>query len=194
MEHAGTEKLPSVITADTSFWAAVINSRDPGHVLAWPLYQRLAGEGVYVVTCRHLLMPEYRNVMKRLAGGLDAKQVDRLLEHARLRQSGGQLSLFQGETCPRRDPVGKRRFLLRVGDRVLEEYMAPLRLVRVRLTTALQDAAVDVMAESALDSGDALHVAIARTAASRVGIEPHIASIDRDFLKVDGLHVWSQAD
>ena len=81
---------------------------------------------------------------------------------------------------------------MELGDILLDQYLAPLPLARVRLTQTIQDAAAVEMAEWRLDSGDGTHVAVARFAAAKTAQDAHIVSIDSDFQRVGDLHVWGQ--
>ena len=142
--------------------------------------------------CRPLVVMEYRTVLKRWANGLRARELDVFVRNARDRISGPTLNLFP-DVAPRNDKPGQRRFLLELGDELLWDHLLkPPRIVSVRFTTRLVTAAMDEMVEYGLDANDAVHLAVARASAARVGGPPHIATIDSDFEKVDGLHVWGR--
>ncbi len=189
--HQAEEPLPLLLTVDTSLLVAAINDRDPGHGVAWALYQRLVSEQVIVAYCSHLLTIEFHNATKRLAGGLRAAEVDALVQQARDRLTG-QIALFRRlRACPT-DEVDKRAYFMAFADQLLGQYLESLSTVRVRLSFDLLDVAVRDMAEHALDSGDAIVVATARRVSAGLALAPHVATLDTDFLKVSGLHVWGQ--
>ncbi len=73
---------------------------------------------------------------------------------------------------------------------LLVRYQAPLRLVNLRFTNARLAQARSEMVRWSLDAGDAIHLAVAKTAATAVGVAPHIVTNDHDFEKVGDLHLW----
>jgi predicted nucleic acid-binding protein len=85
---------------------------------------------------------------------------------------------------------GKRRYLMELADALLIDYLAPLRIGRVRLTEKLQQSAFDEMADWGLESGDALHMAVARLGATQSNGQAHVLTLDKDFTRVDGVHIW----
>jgi predicted nucleic acid-binding protein len=79
-------------------------------------------------------------------------------------------------------------------ERLVYEQLSLLRSVRFRLTKPLLAMARNEMVLSGLRSHDAVVVAVARTLAEQLGIGPHLATVDRDFRRVDDLHVWGLLD
>lgn len=187
--HPAADDLPVVITVDTSLLVASIDASDRHHSIAWSVYRSLVESGTVVAICQPLLMLEFWSAMRKTSNRLEAADVDQLVTEARSRLSG-QLALFHDEVP--RDLDGKRAFLVRAGEELLARWLAPLRIVRVRLTNALLDSAREVLIEYGLDSHDALITAVAHKTSATAGIAPAIATLDRGFERVTDLHLWGR--
>ncbi len=187
--HRPEDPLPVVITLDTSLLVSSINASDSLHPRAWSIYQGLVATGCVVAVCQPLLMLEFWSAMRKTANRLSASEVDQLVTDARSRLSG-QLALFHDEVPS--DMDGKRAFLVHAGEELLERWLAPLRIVRIRLTNRLLAVARDCLIADGLDSQDALITAVARVTAAPANVEPAIATLDRGFEQAAGIHLWGR--
>jgi len=84
------------------------------------------------------------------------------------------------------DPVAERARLYRVGDGYLRDFLRLFERYEVRIGVRLLNRALPVMAHYNLRSHDACVVACALHTEV-----PHIASLDRDFCRVDGIELWN---
>ncbi len=84
------------------------------------------------------------------------------------------------------DPQSQREALYRLGDEFLLDFLRLFDRYEVRLSARLQDRALGFMGRFNLKPMDACLVACAFQ--SDV---PHIASLDRDFRRVDDVHLWN---
>lgn len=186
--HGPDDELPVLLTLDTSWIVAVFNAADSHHEAAWALYQRVLAGDTAVVVCRTLLELEFRSAMRRLARDLKPRQVERMIEEVERRL--GRLATLGLRTMDRQDPVAIRKHVIEYGERLLWAGLGSLQPAEVKWTRGLVHGARAWMIRHDLDSLDALHLEVALLVARTSDVEPHMATFDRDFLAVDGLHVW----
>jgi hypothetical protein len=133
------------------------------------------------------LLVEVWNVLRRLALDLDRAELLQMITDSRDR-ARGQRELFP-DPVPRSDQ-GRREYAIRAGESLLETWLAPLPLARVRLTYALLAAGKVNMAQWGLHSHDAIWLAVAQETGRRLGVAPAMAAVDADFGRVAGLQLW----
>jgi len=85
-----------------------------------------------------------------------------------------------------------RELLVASGGELLTMWLDPLRLVRFGLTKSLLGAAGQNEIDWDLRSHDAVVLAVAQSLAESLGGDPHLTSVDKDFDKIEGLHVWAR--
>lgn len=188
--HGASDDLPVLIWADTSFLFAVCNSLDPGHLPAWALYERIRAAGVPILICKPLLQLEFWSALRTLARSLKPRQVERLIYETELRLGGPQTLRLR--TIDRSDPQAVRQHVLAYGERLLWSALETVPVVFVRFGQKHVTASRRWIGRYDLKSLDALHVELLHSVAGQAGVEPAMATLDADFLVVNGLHVWSR--
>ena len=123
----------------------------------------------------------------------DPRDIDALYRRAIDRLSTGQGRL------PLRFPIrrgleAKRTFLVRAGDEFRDQAFRAVDVANRRMTNELLDAALEEVVKWGIGSYDAVVVAVARDAASGVGLAPHVVTMDNDFAAVGGINVWGLRD
>lgn len=87
-----------------------------------------------------------------------------------------------------------RALTIDAGESLLSAILAQIPLVSVRLTKVILDGARETIASTGLRPQDAVLVSVATHAARTSEIDPHVATMDRDFQRVSGLHIWRLRD
>ena len=164
VEHAFTEPLPSAVIVDADFVVNVLNEAEEFHNDCTLFARRLLASDVLVVYSQLIRL-------EVIAGWRNSIRQSRLPAVVRGRQAGALPALEEG---------------YRAGLSLLARFLSAFRRREVRLSIRLQEAAVPYMARHNLRPMDACLVAAAFTA----GV-PHIASLDRDLRKVDGIELWN---
>ena len=167
-EHAFNEDpLPEAIALDADFVVSVIVQSEEFHTACRSFSSRLLRSGVTVVHSPLLGFEFLRAWQKAVNLGAISKA---LLP---------QQALWD-------DPVREREELFALGDEYLDDFLSLFERYEVRLTSRVQVQTRGIMAHHNLKPMDACLVACA----ARVGTE-HVASLDRDFRRVDGIHLWN---
>jgi predicted nucleic acid-binding protein len=186
--HPPGDPLPALLWADTSFLFAVCKTLDPGHEVAWSLYDQIQTEDVAVLICRPLLQIEFYAAMRRTVHTLRARDVERLIIDTE-RRVGPQQTL-RLRTMDRKDRAAVRRYALEFGERLLDMALETMQVGSVRLGAKHVRRSRRWVESCDLKSLDALHVELLRSTATQAEIEPGMATLDRDFAKVPDLHIW----
>jgi predicted nucleic acid-binding protein len=183
--------FPPVIALDTSLLVAALNSLDPKHSQARPVYQRLAQAGTTVAICRPLMWMELRAAFRKTANVRSPAELRTIVRDAEARL-GTQLSLF-GQPNVGRTHREKREYFVPAAERLTERFLSPLRLVPVRLTNSLLTEASPHVVQWNLNSHDALILAVAARVAGPLNLSRlALATTDKDFDRVDDLDVWGR--
>jgi hypothetical protein len=160
---------------------------DPGHARAIRTYRDMAAAGTVAAICMPLLLMECWNVFRRLADDHTGSQLVAIVQGARM-SATGQGVLFTDPTP--RSAVERRSYALESTERLVELWLAPLRVARIRLTYTLLEQSRNNMASWGLKSHDAIWLAVAEAVATAVARPPAIATVDGDFGRVHGLDIW----
>lgn len=188
--HRNLRQLPPALAVDSSFVVAAMDESDPSHDQAWRVYRRLVRDEISVAFCPQLLQLEYWHGLRSIRNRLGARQLQTFIDQAHERLTGqGRLELRDWKRMNDRE---LRELLVGAGDELLEMWLHPLRLVRFGLTRSLLSAARQNVIDWDLRSHDAVVLAVAQSLAASLESDPHLASVDRDFDKVEGLHVWAR--
>jgi predicted nucleic acid-binding protein len=186
--HSETDPLPPALAVDTSFLVKALNHRDPQQMRAHALYERLVTEGTVCAFCEPILRLEFWAAWSKAVGDLSPTGLQELAREVREMLTGQhELGLFSA--LPR-SPSEERSRRLDEGEKLFEMMLSPLRITRVRLTRALLARARKQIVGWGLKPLDAVVAGVAGSIADAVGGPPHVVTMDTDFGKVDGLHVW----
>jgi predicted nucleic acid-binding protein len=167
-EHAFTdEPLPSAVALDADFLINVLNEAEEYHKPCLQFATRLAAADTTVICSPVLRLEVLRGWQKAATSG------------------GITIDLLQQKLLIP-DPIHLRRLLLHFGDDALSSFLAPFRQYEVRLSARLFVETREVMANYGLKPMDACFLA----AAERVEVQD-IVSLDSDFRRVDGIHLWN---
>ncbi len=186
--HDPPDPLPPAIALDTSFLVKVLNQRDPQSRRAYQLYEGLVRQGAVCAICWPILRLEFWFAWDRAVNALSARELEALAREVRAVLTGeAELELRGPKPAT---PEAARDHRLGEGERLLDVLLSTLRVARMRLTGALLDEARAIIVSSGLKPLDAVVCAVARQAAEATGTPPSVISLDGDFRRVDGLHVW----
>lgn len=173
---------------DASFVVRSLNRSEPGHARAYDLYRRLIDSETVCAVCRHLLRLEFWSAWSKATRDLTPQQYTDLAREMRERLTG------QGELpvdVPRfRQEAQRRHYYLEQADNLFDMFLASLNIVDIKLSRDLLQRSRRVMASAGLQPLDAVVCAIAERLATLMHLEPAVVSFDRDFRRVEGLHIW----
>jgi len=145
---------------------------------------------IAVAFCPQLLQLEYWHGLRSIRNRLGTRQLRAFIDEAHERLTGqGRFALrYRG----RMTDWELRELLVASGGGLLTMWLDPLRLVRFGLTKSLLGAAGQNEIDWDLRSHDAVVLAVAQSLAESLGGDPHLTSVDKDFDKIEGLHVWAR--
>ncbi|MGQ9572829.1 MAG: type II toxin-antitoxin system VapC family toxin [Dehalococcoidia bacterium] len=182
VQHSFDEELPSELIVDTSFIVhALIASprKETFHKECRQFVARLLDRNVALVYSP-LLFLETPQAWLSLLKQLSVQELEQAVASWYGKEASivpAQLALLDEE---------RRVLLFNRMDTLVRDLLGLFDTYEVRLTKALLDEGRDMAARYKLNSHDALVVALAHRTV------PHVAAIDKDFLKVeDWLHVWN---
>jgi predicted nucleic acid-binding protein len=167
-EHAFDEEpLPSAVVLDSDFVINVLHENEEFHEECKEFAQRLSENDVVVV---------YSNLLR----------VDFWHGWRRAVNARGLPPEVASQPVLLTDPGAERERWYRHGDDYLKTLLSLYDRYEVRIGSRLLDRALRLMARYNLKSHDACVAAIAfHTEVT------DIVSLDKDFLRIDGLHVWN---
>ena len=159
--------LPRILALDADFVVSVIVESEPFHETCAKFSARLVRESVTIVHSPLLRL----EVLRAWQKAINSKALPQSILPQRL--------LWD-------DPASERRLSYQLANDYLDEFLGLFRRLEVRLTSRIQRRTWQLMATHGLKPMDACRLACAMHTGS-----PHIASLDRDFRRVDGLHLWN---
>ena len=167
-EHGFAEEpLPRAVALDADFVISVLNEAEDYHRHCLRFATRLSASGTAIVCSPVLRLEVLHGWQKAInAGGITVEL------------------LQQRPLVP--DPVHIRGLLLQFGEDALSSFLASFKQYEVRLSAPLFAETREIMARYGLKPMDACFLA----AAVRIGVTD-IVSLDSDFRKVDGIHLWN---
>lgn len=169
-QHSFVERpLPQTVALDTDFILTALVQSELFHARCASFTQVLVRERVRIVHSPLLLLEflhAWQKAINRNAVPASAVLQQRLWN----------------------DPVGLRASLYILGEEYLNVYLDSFSRYEVRFSRALQRETRESMALHNLKPMDACLVA----SAQRAGTD-HIVSLDSDFRRVDGIHLWNDS-
>jgi predicted nucleic acid-binding protein len=187
--HDISDSLPGALILDTSFAVKILNQNDAEHNRARALYGRLLREGTVCGYLEHIFNLEFWWAWQRAVGELSDSRLERLASEIR-EAATGQLELRVESPAVRRTAAERRENLLRLGDDLLAMHMSFLSTTKLRVTKRLMESAREIIIKTGLKSMDAVAVAAAFALSEDSGEYPSIATMDKDFRRIAGLHAW----
>jgi len=167
-ERLLSEGPPRRLFLDTSFVVATLVAREPRHEECLSFAETLQDAGTVIVYST-LLRLEHLNAWRKLLK-------DSLLPP----EPGPQLRLELNV------PKDDRIHWLRVADILLDQFLAQFPRTEIRLGRRVVSMAIELVGRFDLQSYDAVHLASAFHAGCT-----DIASLDKDFRRVDGIRLWN---
>lgn len=164
-QHLFSETPPDRIFLDTSFVVATLVAGEPRHMECLSFAEGLQSAGTVVVYSTMLRLEHlnaWRNLLKK---GL---------------LPPGQLRLELNV------PQDDRVYWLRLADDLLHRFLAQFRRAEIRLSQRVVSLAIELVGRFDLQSYDAVQAASTLDAGCA-----HMASLDGDFCRVDGIHLWN---
>ena len=169
IEHGFLEEpLPEAVVLDADFVISVLHEGEEYHQNCVDFAARLFEEDVPVVHSQ-LLRLEFMSAWQKV-----------------VRRHGVPETILPWQGRLLTDPLEERSALYKLGDEFLSDFLSLFERYEVRLSARLQDRSRSLMATYNLKPMDACLVACAFQTEV-----VHIASLDADLRKVDGLHLWN---
>ena len=161
------EPLPEAVVFDADFVVSALSEQEEFHATCRHFASRLLRSGVTVFYSQLLrieFLSAWQNALRRRGIPKDLMPQPRLLE----------------------DRAAERSAIYAMADDYLLTFLRSFQSAEVRLSSPLQDVAREYIAVYDLKPMDACLVATA----VRSGAD-NIVSLDNDFTKVDGIHLWN---
>ena len=161
------EPLPQAVVLDADFVVNVLHEGEEYHRDCLRFAVRLLRNNVSVVYTQLLrleFLSGWQNAMRRRGVPSELLQQKRLLEN----------------------PAEDRRAMYELGDEFFSDFLTLFNRYEVRLSAKLQRRARSYMAKYNLKPMDACLIASAFQTEVL-----HVASLDKDFRRVDGVHLWN---
>jgi predicted nucleic acid-binding protein len=169
IEHAFSEAPPRELYLDTDFIIGCLERSDPHHARCAEFMDRIASTARTMLCISSLSWLEFIHTITR--------ERFREIVSDEVRQ---QFRLDRWE-----EPAVRRAYIAHLTSS-FEVLLSQCDWAEVSLTPEIRADAVDVIATYNLNTHDAVHLATMRD----VGVVS-LASLDRGFRRVDGLHLWN---
>lgn len=157
------------------------------------MYSRLVEQQTVCAFCPPILTLEFWYAWQRAVRDLNATELAAMLREVRELLSRQSELPLETSKSPRRDAAAQRGEIIEAGENLLTLLLEGLTTTKLSMTNSLLAEARDAVIASGVKPLDAVVVAVSRRIGDLLAVEPHVISLDRDFAKVPGIHVWGLA-